>query len=453
MADIDDADGRTNCRGSMRIATLHSTLEPLWRNGFRVSGNLYTEPKFVALSEICQRLYPQAGSKEMLNFVLGQALRNLGLSINGPPPDTELDWAAERLDAAFQQTVARRTYLCPLDRGDEMPEVQFGPNRIRRFTATELADVVDPDRLVRNLPNWGSNIRRLSEFAWLVATEIVSLPGKPGARALPLLFVNLDRDFGRIEPHKPKFPDAVEAALFALLMVPWEDVADYADYEWRPFRVPWVHTIEDDLFARRMPVPDADTLDWEPDFYEDASGETVESERPTRLPLIDDAAETIRILDDPFWARVTAARGSSLCARPFPHFLVRAFASEEGIDEFLAHITVVEAALGSASDHDQRSRQKFGKKNPGATKRVSWRVAGLLNDADAGERYCQLFGERSDFLHGSKMSAIPGRSRLDARRIARRCVCTLIEAAQTAEDGADPDGFLHALLLRGRALA
>jgi hypothetical protein len=190
-----------------------------------------------------------------------------------------------------------------LDLADELPDVQFGPNQIRTFTAAELTDVVDPDGLLRNLPQWQSNMRRLSCFAWLVVTESVLLPGNPGARALPLLFEN--HDFDRIELHKPKFPVAVEAALFALLLVPWEDVAVYAKYEWRPFEVPWVHTIDDDLFARRMVVPDANTLNWAPD-----------EERPERrLTLKDNAAETIH-------AAVTMARESSLCARPFAHFFV-----------------------------------------------------------------------------------------------------------------------------------
>src|SRR6516162_8818555 len=123
---------------------------------------------------------------------------------------------------------------------------------------------------------------------------------------------------------------------------------------------------------------------------------------------------------------------SSLCARPFAHFFVRAFASE-GIDEFLAHIMVVESALGSALDHDRRTRPKFGRKDPGTTDRVAWRVAGLLDDASAGERYRELFKERSDFLHGRLMSRLPGQSRLDARRIARQCVRALIETARTAK--------------------
>jgi len=139
---------------------------------------------------------------------------------------------------------------------------------------------------------------------------------------------------------------------------------------------------------------------------------------------------------------------SSLCARPFAHFFVRAFASE-GIDEFLAHIMVVESALGSALDHDRRTRPKFGRKDPGTTDRVAWRVAGLLDDASAGERYRELFKERSDFLHGRLMSRLPGQSRLDTRRIARQCVRALIETARTAET--DADAFLRKLLLRGRA--
>jgi hypothetical protein len=244
-------------------ATLCGALEPLWGTGLPESGNLYAVADFVALRETCQRLYPEAGQKSMLDFALSQALRNLGLAFGRSPPHTEVDWAAEQLDAAFRRTAARRIHLCPLDFADELPEVQFGPNRIRTFTAAELADVVDPRRLMRDLPNWRSNIGRLTEFSWLVVSETVSLPGNPGARALPSLFVDLDRDFGRIEPHKPKFHEAIEAALFALLMIPWEDVTSYSDYDWRPFGVPWVHTTDDDLFARQMPIPDADTLHWE----------------------------------------------------------------------------------------------------------------------------------------------------------------------------------------------
>ena len=433
-------DGRSS--SSSAIAELRRRLEPLRHRRLEESHSLYAAPEFVALREICQKLYPGAGRKEALEFALSGALRNLGFLI-GKPPRTELGWAAKRIDAAFRQAVSRWTHLCPLDLADKLPDVQFGPNQIRTFTAAELAEVMDPDRLSRNLPQWQSNIRRLSQFAWLVVTENVSVPSNFSQRALPFLFPKVSEALTDIEPHKPKFPVVVEDALFTLLMVAWEDVAVYAEYEWRPFEVPWVHTVDNDLFAHRRVVPDADTLTWAFDALEEYP------ERRLRR-LNDTAAETIHTLGDAFWAAVTTARESALCATPFPHFLVRAFASE-GIDEFLAHITVVEAALGSALDHDRRSRPKFGRKDPGATDRVAWRVAGLLDDAAAGERYRDLFRERSDFLHGRVMSPLPGQSRLDARRLARRCVRALIETARTAEDVTDPDTFLHKSLLRGRA--
>src|SRR5262249_406887 len=143
---------------SSAIGELRSRLEPLRNLGLDESHSLYAAPEFVALREVCQKLYPGAGRKETLEFALSGALRNLGLLIGRPPP-AELDWAGKRMDAAFRQEVSRRTHLCPLDLADELPDVQFGPNQIRSFTAAQLADVVDPDGLLRNLPQWQPNIR------------------------------------------------------------------------------------------------------------------------------------------------------------------------------------------------------------------------------------------------------------------------------------------------------
>lgn len=251
------------------------------------------------------------------------------------------------------------------------------------------------------------------------------------------------QDFGRIEPHKRHFPAPVEAALFALLTAPREEVTSYSDLDWRPFRVPWVHTLSDDLFARRSTPPDADTLSWEPDFYEDEDGAMVEIERPTRLPLTDAAIPQTAYLDDAAWTELLEARRSPLFHRPIDHFAIQAFASD-GIDEFLAHVTVIEAALGQPIDHDPRKRPKInGQRRQGATARVAWRLAALLDDASAGERYLALFKERSDFLHGQAMQDIPSQVRLDARRLARGCVCALIGAATSPSPPENQDAFLQ----------
>ncbi len=433
-----------------------SAVDALWRHDGPVAGNLYASPAFVRLRETCQRLYQSAGSKDAVNFALSQALYGLGFRWSDDAPArfaVSPAIAAARLDQAFRQTEAHLLHLCPLDLGDDVPELRFGPNAIRNFTAEELDDLLDPEGLSRKRPGWRFDSRRFSRFAWLVVEEIVVLPGKSGGRVLPGLFADLRQDFGRIEPHKRHFPAPVEAALFALLTAPWEDVTSYSDLDWRPFRVPWVHTLSDDLFARRSTPPDADTLSWEPDFYEDEDGAMVEIERPTRLPLTDAAIPQTAYLDDAAWTELLEARRSPLFHRPIDHFAIRAFASD-GIDEFLAHVTVIEAALGQPIDHDPRKRPKIsGQRRQGATARVAWRLAALLDDPSAGERYLALFKERSDFLHGQAMQDIPSQVRLDARRLARRCVCALIGAATSPSPPENQDAFLNELLQRGSSQA
>lgn len=206
----------------------------------------------------------------------------------------------------------------------------------------------------------------------------------------------------RLEPHKPRFPPAVAATLFALLTAPWECVTRYSSSDWRPFHIPWVYTLDDDLFAHIPLPPDADSLTWEDAFCQDSNGETIEFQRPSRLlPLNDGADEKTNYLDDEAWRDLVLAMASPLFAGPVRHFLVRAF-DTDGIDEFLAHITVIEAALGASIDHYHEERpRRSRRKNPGATARVAGRLSVLLVDPTAGERYAALFRERSDFLHGA----------------------------------------------------
>jgi hypothetical protein len=52
---------------------------------------------------------------------------------------------------------------------------------------------------------------------------------------------------------------------------------------------------------------------------------------------------------------VEQAKRSVLFETPIAHFLVRAFLAE-GVDEFLAHITTIEAALGLRSDYQKSFR-------------------------------------------------------------------------------------------------
>ncbi|MFG1282616.1 MULTISPECIES: hypothetical protein [Xanthobacter] len=431
---------------------LAAAVDALWRVGGPMKGNFYAAPTFVNLRETCQRLFPAAGSKDAVNSALSRAVYRLGFRWAEAGPArlaVPSDVAAARITNAFTQTESRRVHLCPLDLGDDVPNVRFGPNVIRTFAPQELDDLVDPDQLARRRPDWCFDSQRFAQFSWLVVEETVAHHGEPGARLLPGFFFDAREDFGRIKPHKPRFPTVVEDALFALLTAPWEDVTEMRDYEWRPFRVPWVYTLIGDLFAHQALPPAADTLSWIEDYQQGDDGETEEYERPLQWQLTNAAVSETNYLNDEAWGDLVAARASPLFAGPISHFVVRAFASD-GIDEFLAQITVIEAALGVPDDYNAGRRPKLSRtKNPGATARVATRLSALLGDSAAGERYRGLFKERSDFLHGQAMRDISSQSRLDARRLARRCVCALIGAAISEPRPENQDAFLSELLQRG----
>jgi hypothetical protein len=334
-------------------------------------------------------------------------------------------------------------HLCPLDlAGEDLPELKFGPNSIRKFTTAELEALVDPPRLKRFSETWTFDAKRFSEFSWMVVKETCPLDPEPGPRPLTILDENLATldfaDLLSIKLHQERFPTAVEAALFAVLLAPWEGWAWAPDIEWRGFRVPWVYTLSDDIFVWPPSPPSPDTLSWRPD------------EQPERLDLNDAAAvEAPKLLNDEVWSELGRAHQSPLFETPIAHFLVRAFLAD-GVDEFLAHITTIEAALGLESDYRGKVPPQAGKRRRlRATDRMAARVSALLGAKADGEDYGRLFNLRSAYLHGRTMNAIPGKERIVARRLARRVVDALVKAALTAPGLQDRETYLDDLLIRG----
>jgi hypothetical protein len=222
-------------------AALTVAIEALWRVPSPGPDNLLTARRFVQLRDTCDSLYPKAKSKDALGFALSNALRALGLPCELTTTNSDLalpaEVAAARLDAAFRRKQALRVYLCPLDMADDLPLLNFGPNRIRTFTAAELEALVDHSRLKRISANWTFDAERFSEFRWLVVEKPHPLDREPGARAAPLFFKNRKRDWGRIEPHRERFPAAVEAALFAVLLAPWEGAYSSLGHRGRRVRI------------------------------------------------------------------------------------------------------------------------------------------------------------------------------------------------------------------------
>ncbi len=416
--------------------------------------NILAHPAFVRLREACRDDYPNAGKKGP-GFALSAALRALGLPCGLRKETAHLslpvEEAAKGLDAAMRATSAKRIHLVPLDLADDLPSIAFGPAKLGRLTADELRILVDEARLKRLYPRQDFDAERFSEFHWLVVEEAVALDQEPEARAVPVLFMDLSQDLGQIEPHKGRFPGAVEEALFFLLLAPWESWSTMAEVDWRGFRVPWVYTVDGDIFARLNTPPSPDTLSWEDRIYDDGYGGTYEEERPVELPLEDAAATELPVWGQSRWTIAQQAKQSVLFETPIVHFLVRAFLAE-GVDEFLAHITTIEAALGLRADYQKNFRVAPDRhKKLRATDKMRGRVAGLLGGRSYADQYEQLFDVRSAFLHGRAMAAISTKERVMARSLAREVVEALILATQAGPISSRED-FLDGLLDKGAPL-
>lgn len=89
-------------------------------------------------------------------------------------------------------------------------------------------------------------------------------------------------------------------------------------------------------------------------------------------------------------------------------------------------MTTIEAALGHRMDF------KKAKYNLGASKRVAARIGAILNNAGPAKNYLGLFDLRSDFIHGrGGVQKISTQQRVQARSLARRVTCALVDLAAT----------------------
>jgi hypothetical protein len=431
-----------------------TAMADLWRLRPPGPDNILAHIAFVQLREACRDSYSNAGKKGPA-FALSTALKALGLPCHLQIETAHLalpvDEATKGLDAALKATHAKRLHLAPLDLAADLPPLAFGSAKVCRLTPVELRALVDEDRLRRFFPRQDFDADRFSEFHWLAVEEAVPLEQEPEARAVPGLFMDLSQDMGRIEPHKGRFPNAFEEALFFLLLAPWESWSTMAEVDWRGFRVPWIYTVDSDIFIRPNSPPLPDTLSWEYRIYEDGYGGTYEEERPVEMQLEDNAGTELPVWDQSRWAIVEQAKQSVLFETPIAHFLVRAFLAD-GVDEFLAHITMIEAALGLRADYQKSFRIAPDRhKGMRATNRMRGRVAGLLGDRRYADQYERLFDVRSAFLHGRAMIAISTKERVMARSLARQVVEALIRATQAGRISSRED-FLDNLLEKGDPL-
>ena len=295
-------------------------------------------------------------------------------------------------------------------------------------------------------PDLAFDAARLSMFQWLVVEEEVALDPRPAARAIPWLFqMMVDHDLDKLNPTRAGSRPPLKTPC-SLSFSPRGKRGHWSEGQTGEGSAPpWVYSVVEDIFVRPKPPCSADTLAWRILSFDDGRGGTDELEVPEDLLSVKDAARhELAAYMDARWPEVKRALGSPLFETPVAHFFVRAFLSE-GIDEFLAHLMTIEAALGLHADYNR----KF-KPLPKATERVAARIVALLGDPSAFGLYKDLFEVRSFYLHGRTMGkAISTKERTDARKSARRVTEAFVKQANRITASTSREAFLNSLLDRG----
>ncbi|TXE57051.1 hypothetical protein FOT58_20075, partial [Serratia nematodiphila] len=154
---------------------------------------------------------------------------------------------------ALSKRQSQQTYLCPLDWADYIPEITFGNATIKQFTKLELDALLNSSQRQRGTFYAPADTTGLSRFTWLVVEHDVELQADIYDRysQWPQWFKSQDQP-GTVYPYTHDYPDAVQRAIFLLMLAPWEEWMASAPSSWSPFDIPWVHTLSDDVFQMAL---------------------------------------------------------------------------------------------------------------------------------------------------------------------------------------------------------
>ena len=150
---------------------------------------------------------------------------------------------------------------------------------------SRLSANADEDRLKRIYLRLDLDADRLSELHWLIVEETLVFTHGPEARAVPIFSMDFRQDLRRIEPHKSRFPAGFENALLFMMLVPWETWSTLKEVDSHGFHVPWVYTVDSDIFVRPAMPQSPTSLTLGHRVYDDGFGGTYDEKRPVPLPL------------------------------------------------------------------------------------------------------------------------------------------------------------------------
>ncbi|HFE3442939.1 TPA: hypothetical protein ACF3I9_004405 [Klebsiella aerogenes] len=433
---------------------LVQALSPYWHRQPKTNidlNDVVKERAFLDLKAYCVANYEKMDGGMFSSHPLATVLCLLGVPFVGKgqsAPNSLLD-VATKLDEALTRTQTTRVHLCPLDCADHIEPFQFGNAEIRRFSASELEQLLNVSQYQRLSYYKPSDLEALSRFTWLIVWEQAELALSVSHRNHDFLVKGLQRDYGEIAPYYQRYPKVFNTALFGLLLAPWEEWVTHVEVDWKAFHVKWVHTVESDLLTSPKFIPDADTLSWDYKYYED-DGKEHEVYAPYEYPSYCSKSELETIVNNQLMININTARVKGLINEAARHHFLKAFLSD-GIDEFLAHIVVIDACLGEPRELKGKFNFTKQQNKMGFTKRLECRLAGLLGDAGLIDELDTLYDLRSTYVHGLNMHTISGSQKNRARVLARK---TLLEITRIVETnpGITKRDFLVEMLDRGMSL-
>ncbi len=424
-----------------------AAFNSVWRLPAGMDYNaILNAPEFLLFRKTIDKLCYAKIKGNLLEPFLLCGLQKLGvpcLFIAGSPlAATDRSETAARCYEALMKRHAYHIYLCPLDCAGDIPQIKTANANIRRFSRNEL------DELLNSLPQQRqpgyvtADTEGLSQFLWLVVSHDEALSVDFAER---YWFWNTRKDTpGTVYPYKYHYPEAVEDAIFLLLLAIWEEWQLNEEYHWRPFNIPWVHTLSDDIFWQQPPIPSAASLTWVPCSYQDENTGWHEYEAPHEYNYSLTSDQLMPFVDTPAFRNLETATTNGLINSAARHQFVKAFRSD-GVDEFLAHIVVIDACVGEKSVNSALEKEL---KRLGSTGRLKYRLAGLLNDVSVKENLHVLYEARSNYVHGNTLEKISGEHVLQARILARKTLNAIItEAGQSP--GLTREEFLDDVLRRG----
>jgi len=432
--------------------TLVDILVPFW-DSFPQDAvqDIINSKKYNELKAHCVAHYDSLKNTIFIDNYLCRALCLAGVPcfVRGNINSEKIIEAAIKLDAELTKTIAEKIYLSPLDCAGYIEPIHFGNAEIKTFSAEELYDILGQKQLERLFPHKKIDLERLSRFNWLMVRDTVTLIPDITKRNFSYLDIGFDHDYGAIKPYHHSYPKAFQYSLFSLLLAPWEHWVE-SESDWRAFYIPWVHTVEDDLFVAQKLISDSDSLTWI-EQIRIKNGELIEVSEPLEIDLSCGDDELGKHFHKQLFDHIDKAIKNGFINEAAIHHFLKAFLSRD-IDEFLAHIVVIDACLGDSHElKNELESLKVGSNNLPKTGKLKYRLVGLLNDASVKNEIDNLYDLRSKYVHGRDMEVINSKEKIQARSLARRTLMAIITIAGNNPE-INKSEMLNMLLRKGNGI-